>query len=97
MEPEASPVPFNQGEIAAVADPRTEVGLAVTAALGTTHADRTAYFEQLMRTKPELFHKWFVTTHPGSEQPSGRQMIVNVVNAIPKTALDGAPDGFRIR
>jgi hypothetical protein len=57
-----------------------------------------ATLEALCRTEPKAFLK-FATSVLGMRQQGGdrHHTIVNVVNAIPRSPLDGLPPGFAIK
>jgi len=58
-----------------------------------------AYLEQISRTEPAVFMK-FAATVLGLRVPRNhdrQHTVVNVVNAIPRSPLDGLPPGFTIK
>ncbi len=58
-----------------------------------------AYLESISRTEPAVFMK-FAATVLGLRVPRNhdrQQTVVNVVNAIPRSPLDGLPPGFTIK
>ena len=64
----------------------------------STIMDR-AYLDCISRTEPVAFLK-FATSVLGMRQQRGgerTQTVVNVVNAIPRSPLDGLPPGFTIK
>lgn len=55
-----------------------------------------AYFEQMARTNPVLFHKWASLIMGNKRQGDRTQNVINVVTAIPRSPLDELPKGFDI-
>jgi hypothetical protein len=58
-----------------------------------------AYLEQVSRTEPKAFLKFAADVlRMRSPDGNGRgNMVVNVVNAIPRSPLDGLPPGFTLK
>jgi len=57
----------------------------------------TAYFEMLARSEPLLFYKWAALALMPDRLPPSGNTVVNVVSALPRTALDDLPPGFNLR
>jgi hypothetical protein len=58
-----------------------------------------AYLEQISRTHPGVFMKFAaqVLNMKLSNGQDRHQTVVNVVNAIPRSPLDGLPPGFTLK
>lgn len=71
--------------------------LSVAALSAFKAVDPQAYLERLARTDPHLFHKYIalLLPSPAKAQSTGTN-ILNVVGALPRTALDQLPEGFRM-
>ena len=92
MEPEATPP-----ALVAPATPDDPVLVPIVASV-TGIMDR-AYLEMISRKEPAVFMK-FATAVLGmrlNRNGDRQQTIVNVVNAIPRSPLDGLPPGFTIK
>jgi hypothetical protein len=55
-----------------------------------------AYLEKLARTDPQLFYKYMALLLPSPKAAATSNNILNVIGALPRTALDKLPEGFRI-
>jgi len=90
MEPEATPP-----TLVAPTTPGDDPVLVPIVSSITGIMDR-AYLEMISRKEPAVFMK-FATAVLGMRLSKGgdrQQTIVNVVNAIPRSPLDGLPPGF---
>jgi hypothetical protein len=91
MEPGTELTPAPPTPVVATDDPV----LAPVVANVTEIMDR-AYLEAVSRTRPDIFMKFAAQVLAMRSPRTGdrQQTVVNVVNAIPRSPLDGLPPGF---
>lgn len=94
------PTPVEVPRTEPPAQPAPEETLRTLLADAVLHAFKAsqpqAYLEKLARTDPHLFYKYMALLLPSPKATSNGTNILNVIGALPRTALDKLPEGFRI-
>jgi hypothetical protein len=65
---------------------------------GLQQQDPRAYFEKMARLDPHLLFKYanMLTARRDAKNQPKEGAVYNIVTAIPRTALDDLPEGFKL-